>query len=689
MTIMSEETRDETALEAALAAPSSGRLQRGAEAITAALKTMPETPGVYRMLDAKGDVLYVGKAKDLRKRVTSYTQPQRLSYRIQRMVAETAALEVVTTHTEVEALLLESNLIKRHAPRYNVLLRDDKSFPYILITGDHAWPQITKYRGARSRRGEYFGPFASAGAVNQTLAALERAFLLRSCSDTVFASRSRPCLLYQIKRCSGPCVGKIGHGGYAELVKEARAFLSGRSQDIQRRLASLMQEAARALDFESAALYRDRIKALTQIQAKQDINVAGVDQADVIAAHQAGGETCVQVFFFRAGRNYGNRAYFPRHEKTLGVEEVLGAFIGQFYENKPPPSLVLLSHSVPEQALIAEALALRAGRRVELVSPKRGSKRNMVEHALANAETALGRRLSESSTQRRLLEALAATLGLDGPPQRIEVYDNSHIMGTNAVGAMIVAGPEGFMKGAYRKFNIKTAGKPGERPPAATAPGEGEAPSAAEVRSAVSEEEGPLPLANAIALLSATEGPRIMAGDDYGMMREVLTRRFARALKEDPERERGQWPELILIDGGLGQLNTALGVLADLGIADVAVAAIAKGPERNAGRERIFLPGRAPLSLEPRDPVLYFLQRLRDEAHRFAIGTHRAKRAKSALQSRLDEVPGIGARRKRALLHHFGSAQSVARAGLADLEAVSGISKAVAKKVYDHFHPEG
>ena len=690
MRIMSEETRDETALEAALAAPSSGRLQRGAEAIAAALRTMPETPGVYRMLDAKGDVLYVGKAKDLRKRVTSYTQPQRLSYRIQRMVAETAALEVVTTHTEVEALLLESNLIKRHAPRYNVLLRDDKSFPYILITGDHAWPQITKYRGARSRRGEYFGPFASAGAVNQTLAALERAFLLRSCSDTVFASRSRPCLLYQIKRCSGPCVGKIGHGGYAELVKEARAFLSGRSQDIQRRLASLMQEAARALDFESAALYRDRIKALTQIQARQDINVAGVDQADVIAAHQAGGETCIQVFFFRAGRNYGNRAYFPRHEKTLGVEEVLGAFIGQFYENKPPPSLVLLSHSVPEQALIAEALALRAGRRVELVSPKRGSKRNMVEHALANAETALGRRLSESSTQRRLLEALAATLGLDGPPQRIEVYDNSHIMGTNAVGAMIVAGPEGFMKGAYRKFNIKTAGKPGERPPAATALGEGEAPSAEEVRSTVSEEEErPLPLANAIALLSATEGPRIMAGDDYGMMREVLTRRFARALKEDPERERGQWPELILIDGGLGQLNTALGVLADLGIADVAVAAIAKGPERNAGRERIFLPGRAPLSLEPRDPVLYFLQRLRDEAHRFAIGTHRAKRAKSALQSRLDEVPGIGARRKRALLHHFGSAQSVARAGLADLEAVSGISKAVAKKVYDHFHPEG
>ena len=654
---MSEETRDESAAAAAPQAPAASARARGSAAIAAALKTLPDAPGVYRMLDAKGEVLYVGKAKDLKKRVASYTQPQRLSYRIQRMVAETASLEVVTTHTEVEALLLESNLIKRHAPRYNVLLRDDKSFPYILLTGDHAWPQITKYRGARSRAGEYFGPFASAGAVNQTLAALERAFLLRSCADTVFASRSRPCLLFQIRRCSGPCVGKIDAAGYAELVAEARAFLSGRSREVQRRLAALMQEAATALDYESAAIYRDRIKALTQIQAKQDINVAGVDHADVIAAHQAGGETCVQVFFFRAGRNYGNRAYFPRHEKTLGVEEVLAAFIGQFYENKPPPALVLLSHRVPEQGLIAEALAVRAGRRVELAAPRRGAKRKMVEHALANAQAALGRRLAESSTQRQLLEALAAALALDAPPQRIEVYDNSHIMGTNAVGAMVVAGAEGFIKGAYRKFNIKTAAAPGEVP---------------------------------AADLTASAAPaQIAAGDDYGMMREVLTRRFARALKEDPERNRGQWPDLILIDGGLGQLNAALAVLADLGVGDVALAAIAKGPERNAGRERIFLPGRAPLSLAPRDPVLYFLQRLRDEAHRFAIGTHRARRAKSALQSRLDEVPGIGAKRKRALLHHFGSAQSVARAGLADLAAVAGISTAVAKKIYDHFHPEG
>lgn len=640
--------------------PSVGRLARGTDVIASALKTMPETPGVYRMLDAKGDVLYVGKAKDLKKRVASYTQLPRLSNRIQRMVAETAAVEVVTTHTEVEALLLESNLIKRHAPRYNVLLRDDKSFPYILVTGDHEWPQLTKYRGARSRPGEYFGPFASAGAVNETLAELERAFLLRSCSDTVFASRTRPCLLYQIKRCSGPCVGRIGKEGYAELVKEARAFLSGKSQDIQRRLAAEMQATAEQLDYEKAALYRDRIRALTQIQAKQDINVAGVDQADVIAAHQAGGETCIQVFFFRAGRNYGNRAYYPRHEKTLSVEDVLSAFIGQFYENKPPPELILLSHAVPEQTLIEDALSLRAGRKVELATPKRGPKRNMVEHALANAQAALARHMAESGTQRQLLEALAATLGLEAPSQRIEVYDNSHIMGSHAVGAMIVAGPEGFLKGAYRKFNIRAT---------SLAPATGR------------DTTEPLP--------GEREVPRVPAGDDYGMMREVLTRRFARALKEDPERARGQWPDLILIDGGLGQLNAALGVLADLGIGDLAVAAIAKGPDRNAGRERIFLPGRAPISLDPRDPVLYFLQRLRDEAHRFAIGTHRAKRSKAIGQSLLDEVAGIGSKRKRALLHHFGSAQSVARAGLADLEAVAGISKTVAKKIYDHFHPEG
>ena len=655
-------------------APNAGRLARGIEAIAVALKTMPETPGVYRMVDPRGDVLYVGKAKDLKKRVMSYTQLPRLSYRIQRMVAEVAGVEVVTTHTEVEALLLESNLIKRHAPRYNVLLRDDKSFPYILITGDHDWPQITKYRGARSRLGEYFGPFASAGAVNQTLAALERAFLLRSCADTVFAARTRPCLLFQIKRCSAPCVGKVSRATYEEFVSEARSFLSGKSQDIQRRLSTQMQEAADALDYETAAIYRDRIRALTQIQARQDINVAGVDQADVIAAHQAGGVTCVQVFFFRAGRNYGNRAYFPRHEKSLGVEEVLGAFIGQFYENKPPPSLVLLSHDVPEQALIEEALSVRAGRKVELAAPKRGPKRNMVEHALVNAQAALGRHLGESATQRQLLEALAGTLGLEAAPQRVEVYDNSHIMGANAVGAMIVAGPEGFVKGAYRKFNIRTANS---SLPASLAEVAADEKQDAYVEAAVGE-----------TLPDDQEQPSIMPGDDYGMMREVLTRRFARALMEDPERERGQWPELILIDGGLGQLNAALGVFADLGIGDVAVAAIAKGPDRNAGRERIFIPEKAPISLDPRDPVLYFLQRLRDEAHRFAIGTHRAKRARAIGQSLLDEVPGIGSKRKRALLHHFGSAKSVARAGLADLEAAPGINKTVAKKIYDHFHPE-
>jgi excinuclease ABC subunit C len=689
---------------AAEAAPSESRLARGAETIAAALRTMPEAPGVYRMLDAKGDVLYVGKARDLKKRVTSYTQLPRLSNRIQRMVAETASLEVVTTHTEVEALLLESNLIKRHAPRYNVLLRDDKSFPYILITGDHEWPQIAKYRGARSRPGEYFGPFASAGAVNQTLAALERAFLLRSCSDTVFASRTRPCLLYQIKRCSAPCVGRIGREGYDELVREARSFLSGRSQDIQRRLAAQMQSAAEGMDYETAAIYRDRIRALTQIQARQDINVAGVEQADVIAAHQAGGHTCIQVFFFRAGRNYGNRAYFPRHERSLGVEEVLGAFIGQFYDNKPPPSLILLSHKVPEQGLLAEALALRAGRRVELAAPRRGPKRNMVEHALANAQAALARHLAESATQRQLLESLSETLGLEAPPQRIEIYDNSHIQGTNAVGTMVVAGPEGFVKNAYRKFNIRTVAAPGAASPAAAAseaPGGDEAyalPEAAPLREAA-EEAAPPPAepspggaasaAMAAAASRAHHAAPIAPGDDYAMMREVFTRRFARALKEDPERSRGQWPDLVLIDGGRGQLNVALSVLADLGIGDLTVAAIAKGPDRDAGREKIYLPERAPIGLEPRDPVLYFLQRLRDEAHRFAIGTHRARRSKAIGLSLLDEVPGIGAKRKKALLHHFGSAKSVARAGLSDLEAVAGISKAVAKKIYEHFHPEG
>jgi excinuclease ABC subunit C len=622
--------------------PEAGAIAHGVAVIEAQLKTLGNSPGVYRMLNAAGDALYVGKARNLKKRVAAYTQIGKLPNRLTRMVAETAAMEVVTTHTEVEALLLESNLIKRLMPRYNVLLRDDKSFPYILITGDHVAPQLAKHRGARNRPGRYFGPFASAGAVNSTIVALQRAFLLRNCSDSVFASRTRPCLQFQIKRCSAPCVNRIDPEGYAALVRQADDFLSGRSNEAQHQLARAMQAASDALDFESAARYRDRIRALAAVQAHQDINVEGLEEADVIAIHQAGGHSCVQVFFFRAGSNYGNRAYFPSHDRQLGCAQVLAAFIAQFYDNKEAPRLILLSEEPAEASLLAEALSLRAGHAVELAVPQRGAKRKLIDHALANAREALARRLAENSSQRRLLEGVAELFGLEGAPNRIEVYDNSHIGGRHAYGAMIVAGPEGLIKGAYRKFAI--AGLKGEEP---------------------------------------------TPGDDYGMMREVLTRRFGRALKEDPERSRGTWPDLVLIDGGAGQLAVACSVFADLGIADVAVAAIAKGPDRNAGRERFFLAGREPFSLDPKDPVLYFLQRLRDEAHRFAIGTHRARRSKQIGQSPLDEIPGIGAARKRALLHHFGSARSVARAGLADLAAVEGISQTVAKRVYDHFHPEG
>ncbi len=617
-----------------------GALTRGAAVLSKALKTLPGSPGVYRMLDRRGDALYVGKAKNLKKRVSAYCQPGKLPRRLQRMVAATAALEVVTTHTETEALLLESNLIKRLMPRYNVLLRDDKSFPYILLADDHEFPQIVKHRGARTRPGAYFGPFASAGAVNRTVTALEKAFLLRSCSDGVFAARTRPCLMYQIKRCAAPCVGRIGKADYDELVRQCHDFLTGRSHGIQQRLADAMQAASDARDFEVAAVYRDRIRALTQVQSRQDINLEGLDDADVIAAHQDAGETSIQVFFFRAGRNYGNRAYFPRHDKALPIEDVLSAFVPQFYDNKPVPKRVLLSHALTDQALIAEALSVRAGRKIALHKPARGPKRKLVEHALSNARDAMGRRLAESSAQRELLEGLADRLGLEAAPERIEVYDNSHIQGGDPYGAMIVAGPEGLMKSAYRKFKIREALNPD-------------------------------------------------GGDDYAMMREVLSRRFARALKEDPERAGGQGPDLLLIDGGRGQLSSAREVLADLGLTDIAVAGIAKGPDRNAGREQVFLPGRPPLLLEPRDPVLYFLQRLRDEAHRFAIGSHRAGRSKSRLRSVLDGVPGIGAKRKKALLHRFGSAQAVARAGLSDLESVEGINKVVAKKIYDHFHAEG
>jgi excinuclease ABC subunit C len=553
------------------------------------------------------------------------------------MVAETVALEVITTQSEVEALLLESNLIKRLTPRYNVSLRDDKSFPYILITGDHPAPQILKHRGAHNRKGDYYGPFASAGAVNATITALQRAFLLRSCSDSVYASRTRPCMQYQIKRCSGPCVARISAEDYAALVGQAREFLTGSSREVQERLAREMQAKSEALEFEAAARLRDRIRALAQIQSHQAINVAGLDEADVIAAHQAGGQTCVQVFFFRSGSNYGNRSYFPSHDKELELEQVLAAFIGQFYDNKEPPKLILLSDRPTECELLQEALTTKAGRSVRLEVPRRGGKRDLVRNALLNAREALARRLSENASQRRLLEGVAAAFGLEAAPERIEVYDNSHISGRNAYGAMIVAGPEGFTKGAYRKFTINN-------------------PSGAQ------------------------------PGDDYAMMREVLTRRFARALKEDPERERGAWPDLVLIDGGAGQLAVALEVFAELGVTDVALVGVAKGPDRDAGRERFFLPGREPLSLEPKDPVLYFLQRLRDEAHRFAIGAHRAKRSKQIVQSPLDEIPGIGARRKRALLLHFGSARAVARAGIVDLQAVEGISETVAKKIHDHFN---
>ena len=636
----------------------------GVAVIREALRTMPTQPGVYRMLDRKGDGLYVGKARNLKNRVQNYAHPAGLSNRLRRMIAETAAVEVVVTHSEAEALLLECNMIKRLMPRYNVLLRDDKSFPFIHLTSAHDFPQLTKYRGARDREGTYFGPFASAGAVNRTLVTLQKAFLLRSCSNSVFAARTRPCLLYQIKRCSAPCVGRISREDYAALIEQARVFLSGRSDDVQHRLAAEMQAAAEALDFEAAALIRDRIRALSLVQGHQDIHVPGVVDADVIAAHQAAGQTCVQVFFFRGGQNWGNRAYFPTHDRQLSVEEVLTSFVGQFYDNRAKPPMILLSHRLLEQELVEEALSLNGGN-ISLTVPQRGDKKKLIDRVLATAREALGRRLSERASQRQLLDGVAAAFGLEGPLNRIEVYDNSHIQGTNAVGAMIVVGPDGPLKSAYRKFTIRG-------PFAHSAP-------TAPPREGGSEWER--------AGSETCEG--IAGGDDYAMMREVLQRRFARALREDPERERGMWPDLVLIDGGQGQLNVAHGVLAELGIDDIAIVGIAKGPDRNAGRERFFAAGRAPFSLDPRDPVLYFLQRLRDEAHRFAIGTHRAKRTKALGQSPLDEIAGIGARRKQALLHHFGSARAVARAGRGELERVTGISNTVAKKIYDHFHADG
>ncbi|MFC4352738.1 excinuclease ABC subunit UvrC [Fodinicurvata halophila] len=613
-------------------------LAQGVGVLEKAVKTLPESPGVYRMLNRRNDVLYVGKAKNLRKRVYSYTQISKQPRRLQRMIAETCGLEIVRTNSEVEALLLESNLIKRFMPRYNVLLRDDKSFPYIFLSSDHSYPRLTKHRGSHEREGAYYGPFASAGAVNRTLTALEKAFLLRSCSDHVFANRTRPCLLYQIKRCSAPCVGRISQQEYGQLVEAARAFLSGRDSAIQGELAGLMQEAAENLDFETAARYRDRIRALAHIQSSQDVNVEGINDADVIAVHQEGGQSCIQVFFFRAGRNYGNRSYFPGHDSNLETTEVLGAFLAQFYDNKPVPAVVLLSHEPAEKDLLLEALEMRAGHRIRMQVPRRGEKRKLLETALLNAKEALSRRQADVTAQSHRMEELAQLLELDGPPERIEVYDNSHIQGSNPYGVMIVAGPEGFRKNAYRKFAIRSL------------------------------------------------KDRDDIGDDYAMMREVLTRRFSRAVKEDPDRQGGQWPDLVLLDGGRGQLSVAEEVFAELGIEDMPVAGVAKGPDRDAGRERIFLPGREPFLLTPDTPLLHYIQRLRDEAHRFAIGTHRAGRSKSRLTSSLDGVPGIGAKRKKALLLHFGSARAVEQAALADLEAVDGISRTVAKKIHEHFH---
>lgn len=653
---------------------------KGVEVIRACLVTLQNTPGVYRMINGAGKVLYVGKAKNLKKRVTSYTNLTRQPNRIRRMISETAGMEFMTTHTEAEALLLEANLIKRYAPRYNILLRDDKSFPQILVTADHEFPRVMKHRGARKREGEYFGPFASVWAVNETLSFLQRVFLLRTCTDAVFEARTRPCLLYQIKRCSGPCDDRISTGDYAELAGQARAFLSGRSRAIQQELAQKMQSASDAQDYEEAAQFRDRIQALTRIQAHQDINLSGMPPTDVVAICQDGGSFCIQIFFYRGGHNHGNRAYFPAHTREQTAEDVLEAFLGQFYARTPPPGQVLLNRAVPNRALIEEALSICADRRVHLRMAGRGAKRKLVAHAETNARAALERRLAESATQRSLLKKLGVTLGLDGAPDRIEVYDNSHISGTDAVGAMIVAGPDGFVKNAYRKFNMRGAAMKGVAPVAAAAP-----------KPDHTATPGQAPQPDRALQPGLSEGPQepYSAGDDFAMMREVLTRRFSRAMREDPDQTRGQWPDLLVIDGGPGQLGAARAVLADLGIEDVAVVGVAKGPDRNAGRERLFMPDQPPINLESRDPVLYFIQRLRDEAHRFAVGTHRKKRGKSARKSALDDIPGVGGRRKKALLHHFGAVASVAQAGREDLEAVDGISAALAGKIYDWFHPHG
>jgi excinuclease ABC subunit C len=616
------------------AIPGEGTLADGMRIIGEFVHTLPRKPGVYRMIAGDGEVLYVGKARSLRSRVAAYTQPTRLDNRLLRMVSGTRTMEFSVTGSEAEALLLENNLIKRFRPRFNVLLRDDKSFPYIVIRRDTEWPQLAKHRGVRDAGNEYFGPFASATAVNRTLYALQRAFPLRSCSDGVFSTRTRPCLQYQIKRCTAPCVGRIDPVEYGAIVDEVRGFLGGRNREVQQALSQRMDKASGDLEFERAAVLRDRIRALAHIQSHQSIALPSIDEADIFAAHADSGQVCIQVFFLRAGQNLGNRAYFPAHTKDLDLPAVLSAFIGQFYDARPAPKLILSSHDVAERELLESALAMTAGHKVEIRHPKRGEQKEALDQAVVNAREALARRMAERGTQRQLLEGIARVFSLDGPPERVEIYDNSHIQGSAPIGAMVVAGPDGFIKNSYRKFNIKTDGA---------------------------------------------------AGDDFAMMREVLTRRFGRALREDPERAEEHWPDLVLIDGGQGQLEVARQVLSELGLEDIAIVGIAKGPDRDAGRERFFMPGKPPFSLEPRDPVLYFLQRLRDEAHRFAIGTHRARRAADITRSALDEIHGIGAGRKRALLHHFGSARAVAVATIEDIKSVPGISETIAQKIHDHF----
>ena len=619
--------------------PQSDQAPRGAEVIQAYLKTLDSSPGVYRMLDEQSRVLYVGKARNLRARVSNYARPTGHSGRIAAMIAQTTTMMFLTTKTETEALLLEQNLIKQLKPKYNVLLRDDKSFPNILVSKNHAYPMISKHRGAKKAKGAYYGPFASAGAVNRTLNQLQRAFQLRDCSDSSFDVRTRPCLQHQIKRCSAPCVGKISEADYAETVRDAERFLSGKSTELQEKLAGQMAQASEEMEFERAAALRDRIKALTQVQTAQGINPRGVSEADVIALHMEGGQACVQVFFIRANQNWGNKDYYPRLAADVDEPEVLEAFMGQFYDTKDPPRQILLSHGLLNEDLMADALAQKLGRKVELIVPQRGEKAEIMDGAVRNARESLARKMAETQAQSKLLKGLAEAFGLEKAPQRIEVYDNSHIQGAHAVGGMIVAGPEGFIKNAYRKFNIK--------------------------------------------------GDDLTPGDDFGMMKEVMTRRFKRLIKEDPDREKGDWPDFLLIDGGAGQVSAVREIMESYGVGDIPMVGVAKGVDRDAGKEEFYRTGQRPFALRHNDPVLYFIQRMRDEVHRFAIGTHRAKRSKAIGTTPLDDVPGVGAGRKRALLAHFGSAKAVGRANLVDLKAVDGISAALAQVIYDYFHERG